>query len=101
MTTVPQRLPPFAVGPDARSDVGDGIDDIRGTVVADLALRALRRVAGDRQRGVDQQVEPIGGLFDLRAALRPDRAVILPEDMIACTSLVILARTGRGGDCAR
>ena len=52
----------LAVAPDLRLDVGDGIDDIGGAVGADLALRPLRGVAGDRQLGVDQQVEPIGAL---------------------------------------
>ena len=91
----------LAVGPDARLDVGDGIDDVGRPVVADLALRALRGVAGDRQAGVDQEVEPVGDLFDLRAALGPDRAVVVARGQDACTSLVILASTGRGGDLAR
>jgi hypothetical protein len=39
-------------------------------------LRTLGGVAADRQARIDQQVEPVGGLLDLRAALRPDRAQV-------------------------
>ena len=69
-------IPSLRVGPDARSDVSYGIGDVCGTIVADLALRALRRVAGDREVGVDQQVEPIGGFLDLRTSLGPDHAIV-------------------------
>src|SRR5215813_3116553 len=58
---------PLRIGPDPRGDVVDGIDDVLGTVVARLPLRTLCGIAADRQRRIDQQVEPVGALLDLRA----------------------------------
>ena len=37
----------------------DRIHNIFGTIIADFAIGALRRVARDRQRGIKQQVEPV------------------------------------------
>ena len=65
------------IGPDARSNEARGVHDVRRPVGADLTLRTLRRVAADRQGRVDQQVEPVGALFDLRAALGPDHAIVV------------------------
>src|SRR6202035_4860704 len=59
------------ISPDARSNEAYGVHDVRRPVGADLALRTLRRVAANRQGRIDQEVEPIGALFDLRAALGP------------------------------
>ena len=69
-------VPPVAIGPDLGCDEIDGIDDVLRPVVADLSLRALRGVAADRQRRVEQQVEPVDRLLDARAALRPDGAEV-------------------------
>src|SRR4051812_26945799 len=44
--------------------------------MADLALRPLRGIAADRDRRVDQEIEPIGNLFDLRTALGIDGALV-------------------------
>ena len=66
-----------AVVPDAGFDVVDRVDDVLRPVIADLAVRPLRRVAGDRQRGVEQQIEPVDRLLDARRALRPHRADIV------------------------
>ena len=76
MTTAPARFRPCSSA-QTREDVVHGIDDVLGAVVARLALRTLRGVAADGQRRIDQQVEPVGGLLHLRAALRPDRAQIV------------------------
>ncbi len=72
------------VGPDPCGDVGRGIDDVLGAIIADLALWALRRVAADRQRGVDQEIEPVGAFLHLGAALGEDRAVVFAarEDLL-------------------
>ena len=65
------------IGPDARPDVAHGVHDVRRPVGADLALRTLRRVAADRQGRIDEKVEPVRALFDLRAALGPDHAIVV------------------------
>src|SRR3954453_17794285 len=41
-------------------------------------MRTLGRVAAQRQRRIEQQVEPVERLFNARTALRPDRARIGP-----------------------
>src|SRR6476659_7854011 len=40
-------------------------------------MRTLRRVAADRDRGVHQQIEPVGALLHLWTALGEDGAIIL------------------------
>ena len=70
---VPSRL----VCPDARDDVIDRIDDVLVPVVAGGAVGLLRGIADDGHGGVDQQVEPVDRLFDVRAPLQPDRAGVL------------------------
>src|SRR3970282_1407701 len=62
------------IGPDPRGDEVDGIDKVLWAVVADLPVGALGRVAANRQRRIDQQIEPIGGFLDLRAPLGPNHA---------------------------
>ena len=52
-------------------------DEILRPVVADHAVRALGRIAAERQGRVEQQVQPVQRLFDPGAALRPDRAGVL------------------------
>ena len=64
------------VRPDARGDVIDRVDEVLRAVIADHAVRTLGRVAAQRQRRIEQQVEPVERLFDARTALRPDRAGI-------------------------
>src|SRR6266852_1985866 len=73
----PRAIAPALVRPYARDDVVDGIDDVLVTVVAELPVRALRGVAADRQRGVDQEIEPVHRLLDAGTALRPDRPSVL------------------------
>ena len=65
------------VRPDARGDEIDRIDQVLGAVIADHAVRTLGRVPAQRQRRVQQQVQPVERLFDARTALRPDRAGIV------------------------
>ena len=64
------------IGPDARRDIAHAVDDIRRPVIAYLALRALGGDAADRLRRVDQEVEPVGAVLDIGAALGPDHPVI-------------------------
>src|SRR5262245_63883743 len=68
---------PGFVGPYTRQDVVDRVDDVLVAVVAQLAVGTLRGIAADRQRGVDEELEPVDGLLDARAALRPDCPSIL------------------------
>src|SRR5215468_8277082 len=65
------------ISPDARSNEPHGVHDVCWPVGADLPLRPLRRVPTDRQCRIDQEVEPIGALLDLRAALGPDHAIVV------------------------
>src|SRR5262249_7548206 len=71
-------VPPRLVYPDARDDVLDRIDDVLVPVVAGGAVGLLRGIADDRHGGVDQQVEPVDRLFDVRAPLQPDGPPVLP-----------------------
>src|SRR5579862_2954769 len=64
------------VGPDLRFDPMCRIDDVVRPVIADLALRALRRIAANRQGRVDDESEPVRRLLDRGTALGEDRAVI-------------------------
>src|SRR5438093_5763488 len=74
-----RAIAPALVRPYAREDVVDGIDDVLVSVVAELPVRALRGVAADRQRGVDQEIEPVDRLLDARTALCPDRPGVIPR----------------------
>src|SRR5258708_2806127 len=65
------------VSPNPGRNVFDGIGDVLGTVMADFALRSLRGVPANRYSRVDQEIEPVGNLFDLRTALGIDGAIIL------------------------
>src|SRR4029434_10813647 len=65
------------VRPNTRSDVIDGIDDIAISVVANGPMRPLRRIANDGQSGIDQQVQPVGCLFNKWATFKPDPTQIL------------------------
>ena len=60
------------VSPDARDDEFGRVRQVLVPIVADHAVRPLGSVAADRQRRVDEQIEPVHRLFDSRAALRPD-----------------------------
>ena len=68
---------PLLIGPNTRGNVFDRVGDVSWAVIAVLALRPLRGVAANRNGGVDEKVEPVSHLFDLRTALRIDGAVIL------------------------
>jgi hypothetical protein len=82
------------IGPDPGGDVVDRLDDVLRPVVADQTVRPLRGVAANRHRRVDQQIEPVDRLFDPRAALGPDGAVVFA----ACQDL--LYRIGRSRQSA-
>src|SRR5207247_1440133 len=69
-------VPALLVGPNPRHDELGRIDQVLVAVVADHAVQALRRVAADRQRGVDEEIQPVDRLLDARAALGPDGAGI-------------------------
>src|SRR6058998_690593 len=60
------------VSPDARDDEFGRVRQVLVAIVADHAVRPLGSVAADRQRRVDEQIEPVHRFFDPRAALRPD-----------------------------
>ncbi len=64
------------VRPGARRNETRRVGDVLRPIIAHLPMRALRGVAADRQSRVDEQIEPIGCFFDLRAALRPDEAIL-------------------------
>src|SRR5207244_13282726 len=62
-----RAVAPGLVGPHARDDVLDRVDDVLVAVVAHLSVRTLGGVAADRQRGVDEEVEPVHRLLDARS----------------------------------
>ena len=72
-----EAITPRLISPGARDDQLGRVDEILVALVADHAVHALRGVAADRQRAVDEEVQPIEGLLDARAALGPDGAGVL------------------------
>src|SRR6266850_6657248 len=66
------------VSPDARDDEFGRVHQVLVPIVADHAVLPLGGVTADRQRRVDQQIEPVHRLFDSRATLRPDGAGVAP-----------------------
>src|SRR5262249_8854215 len=70
----------LAIGPDPRIDVVDRVDDVLRPIVTVLPVVAVRRVTTDRHRDIQSKVEPVKGLLDARAALRPYRTFILSAD---------------------
>src|SRR6185436_5607662 len=70
------KIAPVLVRPDLRCDVVHRIDNIAIAIVADRPMRPLRGIADNRQRRIDQQIQPIDRFLDKWAALEPDAAEI-------------------------
>ena len=64
---------------EARRDVVRRVHDVPVAVVGERSVRPLRRYADEGQGGVEHETQPVERLLDVRAALQPDEAVVLPR----------------------
>jgi hypothetical protein len=90
-------MPAGLVGPHSRDDVIDRIDQALGAVGANLTVRALRRIAANRRRVVEQEMQP--SMRELPCVQIPPRYAPLPK--AHCTMLVMRASPNRGSWASR
>ena len=74
----PARLRPCSSAQTRDAMYLTRVSQVFRPIIADFAMRSLGGSAADRHGRIDQQIEPIGGLLDLRAALGENRTVIFP-----------------------
>ena len=59
------------IGPDARDKILDRMDNVQVAVIAYGAVRPLGGGTDNRHRCVDQKVQPVNGLLNIRAPFQP------------------------------